>query len=247
MCMSPSLKMNDLCIHTDTCVYIFFIEACLYDSSVTGPSVHTLHDSACLSAPLKWSCLVRQTVKGWGRQLSRNAAVCIVCKNKPSGQRYLKRIYIKQLQKQASVCGLVMQQDHTTSLNLIIFQDEGIKKSEERSFDWGTHASSKIRRGFFSRRKNKNLLKCGKGSSSRQVKVGIHNPAVGQTWVHKKGLTSKAETLAQLLAHHKEQMWRVKKPAACDRPSGQAKYCLSAPPFYFPLAHLYSSTRREIG
>lgn len=109
-CMSPPLKMNGLCIHTDTCVYIFFIEACLYDSSVTGPSVHTLHDSACLSAPLKWSCLVRQTVKGWGRALSRNAALCIVCKNKPSGQRYLKRIYIKQLQKQASVCGLVMQQ-----------------------------------------------------------------------------------------------------------------------------------------
>lgn len=133
------LKMNGLCIHTDTCVYIFFIEACLYDSSVTGPSVRTLHDSACLSAPLKWSCLVRQTVKGWGRGLSRNAALCIVCKNKPSGQRYLKRIYIKQLQKQASVCGLVMQQDHTTSLNLIIFQGEEIKKSEETSFDWGLH------------------------------------------------------------------------------------------------------------
>lgn len=34
-------------------------------------------------------------------------------------------------------------------------------------------------------------------------------------------------------------MWRAKKPAAWNRPSGQAKYCLSAPPFYLPLAHLY--------
>lgn len=137
-CMSPPLKMNGLCIHTDTCVYIFFIEACLYDSSVTGPSVHTPHDRACLSAPLKWSCLVRQTVKG--RELSRNAALCIVCKNKPSGQRYLKRIYIKQLQKQASVCGVVMQQDHTVSLNMIIFQGKGIKKLEGKRFDWGQHS-----------------------------------------------------------------------------------------------------------
>lgn len=55
----------------------------------------------------------------------------------------------------------------------------------------------------------------------------------------KKALTSKTETLAQLLAHRKEQMWGAKKPAACNRPSGQAKYCLSAPPFYLPLAHLY--------
>lgn len=69
--------------------------------------------------------------------------------------------------------------------------------------------------------------------------MGRHHCAVGQTWVHRKALTSKAETLAQLLAHHKEQMWRAKKSAACNRPSGQAKYCLSAPPFYLPLAHLY--------
>ena len=34
-------------------------------------------------------------------------------------------------------------------------------------------------------------------------------------------------------------MWRAKKPAACNWPSGQAKYCLSAPLFYLPLAHLY--------
>lgn len=53
MCRSILWKMVGLCIHTDTCVYIFFIEACLYDSSVTGPSVHTLHDIACLSALLK--------------------------------------------------------------------------------------------------------------------------------------------------------------------------------------------------
>lgn len=58
-------------------------------------------------------------------------------------------------------------------------------------------------------------------------------------WVHRKALTSQTETLIQLLAHHKEQMWRAKKPAACNWPSGQAKYCLSAPPFYLPLAHLY--------
>lgn len=119
-------------------VYIsFFIEACLHDSSVTGPSVHTPHDSVCLSVPLKWSCLVRQTVKGWERWLSRNVALRIICKNKPSGQRYLKRIYIKQLQKQASVCGVVMQQDHTTSLNLIILPDKEMKKSVEKSFHWG--------------------------------------------------------------------------------------------------------------
>lgn len=34
-------------------------------------------------------------------------------------------------------------------------------------------------------------------------------------------------------------MWRAKKAAACKQPSGQAKYCPSAPPFYLPLAHLY--------
>lgn len=34
-------------------------------------------------------------------------------------------------------------------------------------------------------------------------------------------------------------MWRAKKAAAYEWPSGQAKYCLSAPPFYLPLAHLY--------
>lgn len=34
-------------------------------------------------------------------------------------------------------------------------------------------------------------------------------------------------------------MWRTKKPAACNWPSGQAKYWLSAPLFYLPLAHLY--------
>lgn len=44
-CKSP-LKMNGLCIHTNTRQYIFFIEACLYDSGVTGPSVHTQHDIA---------------------------------------------------------------------------------------------------------------------------------------------------------------------------------------------------------
>lgn len=137
-CTSPPLKVNGLCIHTDTCVYIFFIEACLYDSSVTGPSVHTPHDSTRLSAPLKWSCLVRQTVKG--RELSRNTALCIVCKNKPSGQRYLKRIYIKQLHKQASVYGGMMQQDHTVSLNMIIFQGKGIKKLEGKRFDWGPNS-----------------------------------------------------------------------------------------------------------
>lgn len=78
-----------------------WVKDCLYDRHVTGPSVHPLHDSACLSVSLKWSCLVSQTVKGWRQKLSRNAV--LVCKNKPSGQRYLKRIYIKQLQKQASV------------------------------------------------------------------------------------------------------------------------------------------------
>lgn len=196
-------------------VYLsFFIEACLYDGSVTRTSVQTPRDRACLSSPPRWSCLVRQTVKGWERLLSRNAALCIICKNKPSGQRYLKTIYIKQLQKQASVCGAVMQRDHTTSPNSIALRGEEIKKSREkksRLSDWG-------------------------GSCGRQVKVSESHSAVG---FKAKGLTSKTETLTQLLAHHKEQMWRAKKPAACNWPSGQAKYCLSAPPFYLPLAHLY--------
>lgn len=225
-------------------VYIsFFIDACLYDSSVTGPSVHTLHDSVCLSAPLKWSCLVRQTVKGWGRGLSRNAALCIVCKNKPSGQRYLNRIYIKQLQKQASVC--VDRWCKRTTPQVWMWSSSRtriIKKSEMRSFDWALHwclSHEEIWRVCLSGRKNRRVFEYGKGSSSSQVKVRRHRSAVGQTWVHRKALSSKAETLTQLLAHHKEQMWRAKKPAACNRPSGQAKYCLSAPPFYLPLAHLY--------
>lgn len=66
-----------------------------------------------------------------GMELGRNAALCIVCKNKPSVRRYLKRIYIIQLKKQASVCGLVTQQDHTTSWNLSVFREKEIKKLEE--------------------------------------------------------------------------------------------------------------------
>ncbi len=88
------------------------------------------------------------------------------------------------------------------------------------------------------------------GKTEDSLSVGRDSPADRLKWggiflqwdkygCTRKALTSKAETLTQLLAHHKEQMWRAKKPAACDRPSGQAKYCLSAPPFYFPLAHLY--------
>lgn len=65
-CTVRPLNMNGLCIHTHTSVYIFFIEACLYDSGVTGPSVHTHQDSSCLPAPLEWSRLVRQTVTGEG-------------------------------------------------------------------------------------------------------------------------------------------------------------------------------------
>lgn len=129
-----------------------------------------------------------------------------------------------------------MQQDHTTSLNLIIFQDKGMKKVLTDGAH--TDASLIIQRARNDGKKNR-LLECVEGSSSRQVKVGRRHSAVGRTRVHRKALTSKAETLAQLLAHHKEQMWRAKKPAACNRPSGQAKYCLSAPPFYLPLAHLY--------
>lgn len=66
----------ELCINISTWVCIFFIEACLDDRSVTRPSVHTLHDSSCLSVPLKWSCLVRETVKGRGWGISRNAVLC---------------------------------------------------------------------------------------------------------------------------------------------------------------------------
>lgn len=78
-----------------------------------------------------------------------------------------------------------------------------------------------------------------KGRTGDCLNVGRVPPADRWKWVHRKALTSQTETLIQLLAHHKEQMWRAKKPAACNRPSGQAKYCLSAPPFYLPLAHLY--------
>lgn len=158
-------------------VYIsFFIEVCLHDSNVTGPSVHTPHDSACLSAPLKWSCLVRHTIKGWERWLSRNVALHIICKNKPSGQRYLKRIYIKQLQKQASVCRVVMQQDHTTSLNLFVLQDKEIEKSVEKSLDYSLLYT------IPPQRKNRRLLECGKGSSSRQVKVGAEESPNKSNW-----------------------------------------------------------------
>lgn len=76
-----------------------------------------------------------------------------------------------------------------------------------------------------------------KESSNRTSKVrNHHHNVVGQNGVHRKALKSKTETL---LAHHKEQMCRAKKSAACNWPSGQAKYCLSAPPFYLPLAQLY--------
>lgn len=37
-----------------------------------------LHDSACLSVPLKWNCLVSRTVKGWRQELSRNAVLCVL-------------------------------------------------------------------------------------------------------------------------------------------------------------------------
>lgn len=46
--------------------FLFLNKAYLYDSCVTGPSVLTLNDSACLPAALKPSCLVRQTVKRVG-------------------------------------------------------------------------------------------------------------------------------------------------------------------------------------
>ena len=134
------------------------------------------------------------------------------------------------------------QQDHTTSLNLIISQDEGIKKSGEENL-WlqpALMSPSKYSDPVTKIVKTGDWRGKGVGrESSRQVKVGRNPSAVGQTWVHREALTSKAQTLAQLLAHHKEQMWRAKKPAPCNRPSGQAKYCLNAPPFYLPLAHLY--------
>lgn len=120
-------------------MYISFLLKSVCMTAVSLDHLCTL----CMIVPVlsssKWSCLVRQTVEGRGWGLSRNAALCIVCKNKPSGQRYSQRIYIKQLQKQASVCGLVMQQDHTTSLTLISFQDREREKSEEKSFDCRPH------------------------------------------------------------------------------------------------------------
>ena len=110
-------------------VYISFLLKPVCMTAVSLDHLCTL----CMRVPvflLLWSeaaWLDRQW-RGVDGELSRNAALCIVCKNKPSGQRYLKRIYIKQLQKQASVCGLVMQRDHTTSLNLITFQEKGNKE-----------------------------------------------------------------------------------------------------------------------
>lgn len=99
----------------------FLNKAYLYDSSVTGPSVLTLHDSACLPAALKPSCLVRQTVKRVGTRGGGSVGMqpCVHCfiKINHLDKDILRRIYIKQLQKQASVCEPVMQQDHTTSLH----------------------------------------------------------------------------------------------------------------------------------
>lgn len=133
--MSPPLKMNSLCIHTNTWLYITFFflnKAYLYDSSVTGPSVLTLHDSACLLAPLKPSCLVRQTVKrvGTGGGGSVGMQPCVHCfiKINHLDKDILSRIYIKQLQKQASVCEPVMQLDHTTSLHHRVGPRNGEKK-----------------------------------------------------------------------------------------------------------------------
>lgn len=73
-----------------------------------------------------------------------------------------------------------------------------------------------------------------KGFSNRQLKWGKVSSTVGRT-----GRRPKVDTLTQQLAHCKEQMWRAKEAAACKRPSGQAKYCPTAPPFYLPLANLY--------
>lgn len=124
------LSMNGICIHTFICLFIFFIDACLYDSSVTGPSVRTL----VVFLLLKRGCLVRQILNGWGRSSVGMRPCVLFCKNKPSVQRYLKIIYIMQLKKQASVCRMVTQLDHTTSWNLIIFWEKGIKKLESFFF-----------------------------------------------------------------------------------------------------------------
>lgn len=111
------------------CIYLFLLRSVCTTAAPLDHLCALCMRVPVFSAPLWRGCLVRKTVKGWGQGgLSRNAALCIVCKNKPSGQRYLKRIYIEQLQKQASVCRLVMQLDHSESLNLIMFLGQGMKK-----------------------------------------------------------------------------------------------------------------------
>lgn len=57
----------------------------------------------------------------------------------------LRRIYIEQLQKQASVCEAVMQPDHTASLN----HRAGVR--DGGGGDWGSHkdAPLKVKKGIY--------------------------------------------------------------------------------------------------
>lgn len=68
--------MNSLCINIDA--YVSFNWHLFVYRCVTGPSVQRLHDNTDLPAPQKWSCLVRKTLKGWGQELSGNAALCVL-------------------------------------------------------------------------------------------------------------------------------------------------------------------------
>lgn len=96
-------------IHDYKSLYFVQTEAYLYDSGVTGPSV------LC--------CRLAQTDSKTGRGERGRGPVgmqlCVHCfiKINHLDKDILRRIYIEQLQKQASVCEAVMQPDHTASLN----------------------------------------------------------------------------------------------------------------------------------
>lgn len=89
----------------------------------------------------------------------------------------------------------MMQQDHTTSLNLIMLQDKELKKLEERRDFWlgpQTNVSLKVPRACPCERKNKKNKTAWvrKESSNRASKVGNHHNVVGQNGVHRKALKS---------------------------------------------------------
>lgn len=86
----------------------------------------------------------------------------------------LRRIYIKQLQKQASVCEPVMQLDHTTRLHHRAGPRNGEKK-EKKSFDRGSHGYTpqNIKRSRKGRaRKTEDLESAQRDPLAGRIKLG---------------------------------------------------------------------------